>query len=133
LKGQVTVLAGLSGVGKSTLLTAVQPDFDLRIGAISEDTNQGKHTTTQTNMLPFGDDGYVIDTPGIREFGLAGVHRHELINFYPELLAAANECRFSDCSHRHEPDCAVRVDVESGIINATRYDSYIKIRECLSE
>ena len=133
LTGRISVLAGLSGVGKSSLLTAVQPDFDLRVGEVSDDTLMGRHTTTQTNMLPFGDDGYVIDTPGIREFGLGGLHRHELIAFYPDLAQWAAQCRFSDCSHRQEPKCAVREAVENDLVSESRYDSFVKIWESLPE
>lgn len=133
LGGKISVLAGLSGVGKSTLLTAIQPDFALRVGAVSHESGQGRHTTTQSNMLPFGTDGYVIDTPGIREFGLGGLLRHELIVFYPELEALAQDCRFSNCAHIHEPECAVRSAAESGAVNATRYDSYTKIWASLAE
>jgi ribosome biogenesis GTPase len=133
LQGKISVLAGLSGVGKSSLLTAIQPDFDLRISAVNDDSHQGRHTTTQTNMLPFGDDGYVIDTPGIREFGLAGLHQSDLVQFYPELVRQANGCRFSDCAHQQEPDCAVRASVEAGTIPAARYQSYVKIWGTLPE
>jgi ribosome biogenesis GTPase len=127
LEGQVTVLAGLSGVGKSTLLSAVDPSLDLRVGAVNEERHQGRHTTSQSIMLPLGDKGYVVDTPGIREFGLAGLRRPELIAFYPELEEAALACRFSDCTHDHEPDCAVRAAAEEGLISPTRFDSFRKI------
>lgn len=133
LTGKISVLAGLSGVGKSSLLTAVQPDFNLRVGEVNNDSHQGRHTTSQTNMLPFGDDGYVIDTPGIREFGLGGLHRHELITFYPDLAEWADQCRFSNCSHRQEPKCAVRDAVENGLVSESRYHSFVKIWESLPE
>ncbi len=133
LEGQVTLLAGLSGVGKSTLLSAVEPGFDLRVGAVNEDRHQGRHTTSQAIMLPLGDMGYVIDTPGIREFGLVGLRRRELIAFYPELEEVARACRFSDCTHDHEPDCAVRAAAEEGTISETRFDSYRKIQETLPD
>ena len=133
LTGSVTVLAGLSGVGKSSLLTAVEPSFQLRVGAVSEYSLQGQHTTTQVNMLPFGADGYVIDTPGIREFGLGGLHKPDVVRFYPDLAAVAGECRFANCAHLSEPDCAVRAQVEAGTISAMRYDSYCKIRCALPD
>jgi ribosome biogenesis GTPase len=131
LEGQVTVLAGLSGVGKSTLLTAVEPSFNLRTGMVNEDRHQGRHTTSQTIMLPLGDDGYVIDTPGIREFGLAGLRQRDLIDYYPELVAMAVRCRFSDCSHQHEPGCAVRAALWKGEVDPMRLDNYLKIADTL--
>jgi len=127
LEGQVTVLAGLSGVGKSTLLSAVEPSLDLRVGAVNQERHQGRHTTSQAVMLRLGDGSYVVDTPGIREFGLVGLRRRELIAFYPDLEIAARACRFSDCTHDHEPDCAVRAAAEAGAIDGTRFDSYRKI------
>lgn len=125
LAGSVTVLAGLSGVGKSTLLTAIQPDFALRTGEVNHDEGQGRHTTSQAVMLPFGPDGHVIDTPGIREFGLAGLVRAELAAFYPEF--GGQGCRFSNCLHLHEPDCAVRDGVRAGRLSPMRYHTYRKI------
>lgn len=130
LSGSVSVLAGLSGVGKSSLLTAVQPGFRLRVGEVNTDSHQGRHTTTQSTMLPFA-DGYVIDTPGIRDFGLFGVHQRELIEHYPDLLTHAGECRFSNCTHRSEPDCAVRGAASRGELSPVRLDSYQKIHDSL--
>ncbi len=131
LAGSVTVLAGLSGVGKSTLLTAIQPDFALRTGEVNHEEGQGRHTTTQAVMLPFGPDGHVIDTPGIREFGLAGLNRAELAAFYPEFDGQG--CRFSNCLHLHEPDCAVRDGVRAGRLSPMRYHAYRKILLTLPE
>ncbi len=133
LEGQVTVLAGLSGVGKSTLLAAVEPGFDLRVGDVNEERHQGRHTTSQAVMLPLGGRSYVVDTPGIREFGLAGLRRRELIAYYPELEEVARSCRFSDCTHNHEPECAVRAAAEEGVVSATRFHSYRKIWDTLPE
>jgi len=131
LAGQITALAGLSGVGKSTLLNAVDPGFDLRTGRTNEAKGQGRHTTTQAVMLPLRGGGYVIDTPGIREFGLVGLRRGQLAGFYPEIVAHAARCRFADCSHESEPGCAVREAVEAGAISAMRFDSFLKIRDSL--
>ncbi len=130
LRGKVTVLAGLSGVGKSSLLAAVEPGFALRTAEVNEERGQGRHTTTQSTMLPLG-GGNVIDTPGIREFGLAGLAQRDLIGFYPDLEAHARGCRFSDCTHDHEPGCAVRTALRAGLLDAGRLENYRKIRETL--
>ncbi len=127
LRGQTTALAGLSGVGKSSLLAAVQPGLNLRTSAVSEFSGQGRHTTTQVTMLALEMGGFVVDTPGIREFGLNGLMRSELASFYPEIVAAARRCRFGDCSHMREPGCAVIAAVQQGKLSAARYHSYRKI------
>jgi ribosome biogenesis GTPase len=129
LSGKVTVLAGVSGVGKSSLLSAVEPGFQLKTSEVSQVSGEGRHTTTQVVMLPFGADGYVIDTPGIREFGLRGLTVAELLGYYPDF--ALYPCRFRACTHTHEPDCAVIKAVEAGAIPAWRYHSYQKIFESL--
>jgi ribosome biogenesis GTPase len=131
LCGRTTVLAGLSGVGKSSLLNAMEPGMQLRTGTVSEYSHSGRHTTTQVNLLALEAGGYVVDTPGIREFGLAGLRRGELIRFYPEIAAADGRCRFKDCSHTHEPGCAVKEAVERGELSQARYDSYRAIYETL--
>lgn len=130
LRGKITAVAGLSGVGKSSLLSAVLPGFNLRTGAVSDDTGQGTHTTTHSQMLPFA-GGYVIDTPGIREFGLVGLQPEELIAYYPDLLRASLGCKFSDCTHTHEPACGVQAALADGTISPIRYHSYTTIRESL--
>jgi ribosome biogenesis GTPase len=132
LRGQTTILAGLSGVGKSSLLSAVQPGLNLRIGEVSARHHEGRHTTVQVNLLKLDMGGRVVDTPGIREFGLSGLHRSELVRFYPEMAAIAG-CRYADCSHIHEPACAVRLAVREGRLSAVRYESYCKIRKSLRE
>lgn len=131
LRGRITALAGLSGVGKSSLLSGVQPSLQLRTGSVNESSGEGRHTTTQVTMLPLDIGGFVVDTPGIREFGLSGLSPRDLIQFYPDLAAAAAGCRFGDCSHRHEPGCAVKAAVTAGNLPATRYDNYQKIYESL--
>ncbi len=132
LRGKITVLSGMSGVGKSSLLSAIQPGFELRVHEVSEASGEGQHTTTQAVMLPFGDDGYVVDTPGIREFGISELERSELVAFYPEFLRFTNFCRFGDCAHIHEPDCAVRDAVTKGHIAEWRYHNYRKLYKTLS-
>ena len=131
LRGQTTVLAGLSGVGKSSLLMAVQPGLELRTGVVSQVRHEGRHVTTQVNLLKLEMGGFVVDTPGIREFGLSGLRRGDLASFYPEIVAAARECRFSDCAHIQEAGCALPSAVQQGQVAATRYHSYKKIYETL--
>ena len=133
LVGKRTVLAGMSGVGKSSLLLAVQPDLELRVAEVSAYSGEGRHTTTQVSLLKLDEGGYVVDTPGIRELGLITVHRHELVLYFPEIAARVGECRFNDCTHTHEPGCAVIQAVENGEIAWTRYASYQSIYESLPE
>jgi ribosome biogenesis GTPase len=130
MRGKTTILAGLSGVGKSSLLSAVQPGLTLRIAEVSARRHEGRHTTVQVNLLKLEIGGQVVDTPGIREFGLSGLARSDLVRFYPEIAAIAG-CRYADCSHVHEPGCAVRLAVREGRLSAVRYDSYCKIRKSL--
>lgn len=109
------------------LLTAVQPGLNLRTSAVSDFSGQGRHTTTQVTMLTLEMGGFVVDTPGIREFGLNGLRRSELASFYPETIALAHRCRFGDCSHMREPGCAVITAVQQGKLSAARYHSYRQI------
>jgi ribosome biogenesis GTPase len=132
LRGRTTALAGLSGVGKSSLLAAVQPGLQFRTGKVSNHSHEGRHTTTQVTMLPLAVGGFVVDTPGIREFGLSGLRRDELVRFYPEIVAVQGGCRFSDCSHVHEPGCAVQAAVDQGHISEARYHNYRKIYPTLA-
>jgi ribosome biogenesis GTPase len=126
LAGRSTVLAGLSGVGKSSLLGAVQPALNLRVSAVSLRKHEGRHTTTQATLYRLDETTSVVDTPGIREIGIAGLAASELAAFFPE-MAGVGECRFRNCTHVGEPDCAVRTAARRGLIAATRYASYRKI------
>jgi ribosome biogenesis GTPase len=131
LSGRRSVFTGPSGVGKSSLLNALFPGANLRVGAISESVNKGRHITVGALMLPLPDTegGYVIDTPGLREIGLWELPARDLAQCFPELRALHGECRFADCRHISEPDCAVRAAVDSGEVSAERYDSYLRLRE----
>lgn len=129
--GQTTVLSGLSGVGKSSLISTVEPGLNLRTSDVGEYRHDGRHTTTQATWLPLKLGGAVVDTPGIREFGLAGLYRTDLIDFMPDLAQHADHCRFNNCLHKDEPGCAVRAAVETGQAAASRYDSYKQILETI--
>lgn len=131
LTGTTTVLTGLSGVGKSSLLAAVEPGLRLRVAAVSGRKHEGRHTTTQVTLHPMIAGGFVADTPGIREFGLAGLKQTELRGFYGE-FAAAGPCEFANCTHTREPGCAVKAAVRAGSIARLRYDSYRKIWRALA-
>ena len=135
LQDSTTVLAGLSGVGKSSILTAVQPDLNLKIGNVSEHglfTGQGRHTTTQSSLWKLANGGVVIDTPGVRTFGVAGIAPTELSSWYPEIVAFAGKCRYGNCTHTNEPDCAIKAAVKDGSISELRYKNYTQIFEELS-
>lgn len=131
LHQRTTVLTGLSGVGKSSLLAALLPGLQLRIGEVSESSGDGRHTTSQATLIRLASSGAIIDTPGIREFGLAGLQRRELEQFFPEIAGLSTGCRFKNCSHLTEPDCAVREAEAAGYLAASRYHSYQKIYESL--
>ncbi len=131
LRGRTTVLAGMSGVGKSSLLEAVQPGLGLRTGEVSAHSGEGRHTTAQVSLLRLEIGGCVVDTPGIREFGLSGLRRGELARFYPEITAVEESCRFDNCSHTHEPSCAAKAAMERGRVSATRYRNYKRIYDDL--
>jgi ribosome biogenesis GTPase len=127
LKDKVTLLSGNSGVGKSTLLNRLNPSLGLRTGMISEYHEQGRHVTTFPEMHPLPSGGYIIDTPGIRGFGVIDFDRNEIYHFFPEIFRASRECRFYNCLHLSEPGCAVRAYVASGGIEQWRYRSYVNI------
>ncbi|MBN2477238.1 MAG: ribosome small subunit-dependent GTPase A [Pirellulales bacterium] len=129
LAGQESVVAGQSGVGKSSLLNAVDPELALRVRAVSEDTQKGRHATTTARLLPLACGGYVVDTPGIRQFQLWDVIAEEVPGFFRDLRPYVSLCRFPDCTHTHEADCAVKNAVADGRLDERRYDSYCHLIE----
>ena len=126
LAGRTTLVSGNSGVGKSTL---IQASLDIRTGEISESHHKGRHTTTFSTMYPLAGGGAVIDTPGIKGFGLIDIDEAELWHYFPEMMRVAPACRFYNCTHTHEPGCAVTEAVKAGEIAWPRYESYLKIRD----
>ena len=128
-KDQVVLFSGESGVGKSSIIKAIDPSLNPKTGEISLAHLQGKHTTSLYEMYPISSGGYVIDTPGLRGFGLYGLEKDEISKYFPEMLRVADECRFVPCTHTHEPGCAVKEAVEQGIISAERYNSYLGMLE----
>ncbi|MCC6126892.1 MAG: ribosome small subunit-dependent GTPase A [Pirellulales bacterium] len=129
LGGRASVLAGQSGVGKSSLLNAVDPLLKLRVQAVSEENEKGKHTTTTAQLLPLSGGGYVVDTPGIRQYRLWDVIPEEIEGFFRDLRPYINHCRYPNCTHTHEADCAVKDAVADGRLDDRRYESYCKLRE----
>ena len=127
LRGRTTLLSGNSGVGKSTLVAAVERTAEVRTAEISRSHHKGRHTTTFSTMYPLSEGGYIIDTPGIKGFGLIDIDDAELAHYFPEMMRWLPECRYYNCSHTHEPDCAVIEAVERGDIAMSRYESYLKI------
>jgi ribosome biogenesis GTPase / thiamine phosphate phosphatase len=133
LKDKVTLISGHSGVGKSSFINAVLPDVKIRTQDVSGWSGKGLHTTTFAEMydLPFG--GKIIDTPGMREFGLVDLERHELSGYFPEMRQRLNGCQFNNCLHINEPDCAIKEAVRNGEISEDRYVSYYNILESIKE
>lgn len=134
MQGKISLFSGHSGVGKSTLINRLIPEAGLRTGAVSEAHGQGMHTTTHSEMVALSEGGgYLIDTPGIKGFGLIEVERAEVSHYFRDLFAASEACRFANCSHTHEPGCAVEEAIKSGKIALSRYESYLSILSELDE
>jgi ribosome biogenesis GTPase len=128
LTGKTSALAGPSGVGKSSLLNAVQPGLGLAVREISQAFRKGRHTTSVRQLFPLAGGGYVADTPGLRSLALWDTEPEELDGYFPELASLVAACQFSNCSHKTEPGCAVRAAVEAGTVHPQRYDSYLRLR-----
>ncbi|HUW31345.1 MAG TPA: ribosome small subunit-dependent GTPase A [Planctomycetota bacterium] len=133
LAGKTSILAGQSGAGKSSILNALQPGLKLRVGDVSEATSKGIHTTTSVRLLALEFGGYVVDTPGIREFALWDVSRKEVPHYFREFHAYLGTCRLRGCTHTHEPGCEVKAALEQGAISRERYESYFRLYESLEK
>lgn len=131
LKDGINVFIGPSGVGKTSLLNTIDPQLALKIGEVSSYSDKGKHTTTFASLVPLQGGGYVVDTPGIREFGIVNIGKAELSLHFPEMIEPREKCKFYNCTHYHEPKCGVREAYENGAIDADRYASYLNILDTL--
>ncbi|MBQ9638928.1 MAG: ribosome small subunit-dependent GTPase A [Bacteroidales bacterium] len=132
VEGGTVLFVGHSGVGKSALLNALDPTLHLKVGAISDWSSKGRHTTTFAELHPFA-GGFLVDTPGIKEFGMVDYSAAELSHFFPEMRPLLAQCRFANCTHVHEPHCAVRRAVEEGDLATERYESYLNMLASLDE
>jgi ribosome biogenesis GTPase len=131
--GRQSILVGYSGVGKTSLLNSLFPDLDLPVSEISDSTGKGRHTTTTVQMVHAGGNTRIIDTPGLREFGLMDIEPHLLERYFPEFSPYRDECEYRPCTHDHEPNCAVKLRIEEGAISEDRYISYLNILHSLED
>ncbi|MFA5327432.1 MAG: ribosome small subunit-dependent GTPase A [Prolixibacteraceae bacterium] len=129
MQNKTNVFSGHSGVGKSTIINCIQPCINIKTGEISEAHFSGKHTTTNSEMYEFDFGGYIIDTPGIKGFGVLEMEKEEISHYFPEMFRLLNECQYYNCTHTHEPNCAVKKSVEKGLIAESRYFSYLGLLE----
>ena len=129
LNNKITLFSGNSGVGKSTLINTIHPDLNIRTGEISEYHNKGTHTTTFSEMYEIGENGYLIDTPGIKGFGTFDMAHEEIGHYFKEIFEYSAQCKYNNCTHVHEPGCAVRKAVEEHFISESRYTSYLNMLE----
>lgn len=133
LRNCTSVFIGPSGVGKTSLLNLLNPDSNFKVADVSSYSNKGKHTTTFSRLVPLSNNGYIVDTPGIREFGIVHIDKAELSLYFPEMLEPRQNCRFYNCTHFHEPGCGVAEAFENGDIDPERYNSYLNILESLND
>jgi len=129
----VSLIAGHSGVGKSSLINYLDPDLDIKVNEISEKYNKGKHTTTFATMHALPENTYIIDTPGIKEFGLSQIEPEELSGYFIEMKERLNDCKYNNCLHRDEPGCAIKSAVVNGEIAESRFMNYLQILDSLEE
>jgi len=128
LTGKISLFAGPSGVGKTSLLNSIQPGLGLLVREISQATHKGRHTTLVRQMFPLDVGGYIADTPGLRALGLWDIEPEELDGYFPELRTLVDQCQFNNCTHLHEPGCAVKAAIASGKVHPSRYQSYTRMR-----
>ncbi len=133
LRGKLSVFAGPSGAGKSSLLNSIQPGLGLAVRSVSQMTKKGKHTTVARHLFPLSGGGYVADTPGLKAMALWDIRPEELDGYFPELRGLVGACQFNDCTHTHEPGCAVLAALERGEVHPERYASYVKMRQSQDE
>jgi len=127
LKDKVSMISGHSGVGKSALIKLIDPSLEIKIGELSEYHKSGKHTTTFSEMFELRDVGYIIDTPGIKAFGMVDMKTDPISHYFPEMFKHSKNCQYANCTHTHEPQCAVKVAIENGEISVSRYESYLSM------
>jgi len=125
MQGKICLFVGHSGVGKSSLINTIEPNLHIKTGDISDVHQKGKHTTTFAELHPLGNNTWIVDTPGVKEFGIVDMEKQEIREYFPEFLKLKSQCKFSNCQHLEEPNCAVRKAAEKGEISAERYSSYI--------
>ena len=127
MKGRTSLVSGHSGVGKSTLINAFEPDLDLKVSEISEVHRKGTHTTTFAEMFPLSFGGFIIDSPGVKEFGMIDMDNDHIGHYFPEIFKRSEHCKYNNCTHMNEPNCAVKDGVESGEVAESRFNTYISI------
>jgi len=127
MQNNISLFGGQSGVGKSSIINVLEPNLQLKTADVSDYNSKGKHTTTFAEMFELSFGGFIIDTPGIKEFGLIQYKKEEVSHYFPEMLKLLSECRFNNCTHTHEPDCAIKQALEEGKIAQSRYNNYLSI------